>query len=356
MATAKTQQQTTTKPATAPKLRSVDEITGYLVKAQTAFKTVVAAEAAPLIWDTELKFARDIVMNDPSDNLRKCVPETLAAAMEQIAHVGLTLNPIKHHCTIIARWNKNLSLFEASFLPMYRGLVYLGTQAGVHDVDADVVYKADTFAVGRNENGGYVRHEINVGVPRDGIENFFVGAYVLARMPKSGERKVEWVPAEDIYAMRDQSDGYLDAEKKPRLASPWVRWFDEQAKKGALKRASKRWEEAVDDGARWQRFQRAVDLDHRAEGHTIEGSATVVDEPKLSVEQLAQIEAKAQELGHGDVSKYLRKVCGVYGTEVLADLPASKYNEVLERIAASKLEIDKRRAAEAAAKKQGDKK
>lgn len=340
MATTK-QQQTTAK---APPLRSVDEITGYLVKAQTAFKTVVAAEAAPLIWDTELKFARDIVMNDPTDNLRMCAPETLSAAMEQIAHVGLTLNPIKHHCTIIARWNKALSVFEASFLPMYRGLVYLGTQAGVHDVDADVVYKADTFAVGRNENGGYVRHEINVSVPRGGNENFFVGAYVLARMPKSGERKVEWVPAEDIYAMRDQSDGYKDGQNNIRPSSPWVRWFDEQAKKGALKRASKRWEEAIDDGAKWQRFQRAIDLDHRAEGVTIEGTATVVDEPKLSMEQIAEIEARAKELGHGDVSKYLRKICGAYGAEVLGDLPAKRNVEILERIAVSKAEMQKRKA------------
>lgn len=338
----KTNTQTAAKPAVA-KLRTADEITGYLVKAQTAFKTVVANEGAPLVWETELRFARDIVMNDPYDALRKCDPDSLCAAMEHIAHVGLTLNPIKHHCTIIARWNKKLSLFEAHFLPMYRGLVYLGTQAGVHDIDTDVVYKADQFAVGRNENGGYVRHEINVSVPRD-ESNFFVGAYVLARMPKSGERKVEWVPAEDIYKMRQQSDGYLDDQGKERASSPWVRWFGEQAKKSALKRASKRWEEAVDDGTRWQRFQRAVELDHRAEGNTIEGSATEVVEPKLSIEQIAEIESKAKELGHGDVTKYLRKVSSAYGTQVLADVPARFYGEILDRIKASKAEVEKRRA------------
>lgn len=341
--------KTTTKPAAAaaPKLRSVDEITGYLVKAQTVFKTVTGAESLPLVWDTELKFARDIVINDTTETLRKSTPESLQSALEQIAHVGLTLNPIKHHCTIIARWNKAISLFEAHFLPMYRGLVYLATQTGVHDIDADVVYKADTFKVGRDKNGGYVEHEVAVAVPRTEDGNFFVGAYVLARMPKSGERKVEWVPAEDIFRMRDQSESYFDGEGKVRLSSPWVRWFDEMAKKSAVKRASKRWEESVDRNSQWQRFQRAVDLDNRAEGgNIIEGTATVVEEPKLSVEQLAVIESKAKELGHGDVSKYLRKVCGAYGTEVLADVPAAKYNEILERIAASKSERDKRAAAD----------
>lgn len=344
MATAKT---TTKTAAAAPKLRSYDEMTGYLVKAQTAFKTVATEMGVPLIWDKELKFARDIIINDPSDNLRQCVPETLTAAMEQIAHVGLTLNPLKHHGTIIARWNRKMSLFEAHFLPMYRGLVYLGTQAGVHDVDSEVVYKSDTFTIGRNEHGGYVRHEINPSVPRGADSNFFVGAYVMARMPKSGERKVEWVPAEDIFAMRDQSDGYKDDKGNIRPKSPWVVWFDEQAKKSALKRASKRWEEAIDDSVRWQRFQKAVDLDHQAEGgHTIEGTATVVDEVKLTVEQTAEIESKAKELGQGDVNKYLRRVCAAYGAEVLADVPAKFHNEILERIKASKAEIDKRRADE----------
>lgn len=333
---------TATKPKTA-QLRSADEITGYLVKAQTTFKTVVATEQASLVWEKELRFARDIVMNDPTDKLRLCVPDTLAAAMESIAHVGLTLNPIKHHCTIIARWNTKASVFEAHFLPMYRGLVYLGTQAGVHDIDVDVVYKADTFAVGRNETGGYVRHEINFSVPRN-EDNTFTGVYVLARMPKSNERKVEWVPAEDIILMRDQSDGYKDAQGVIRPTSPWVKWFDEQAKKSGLKRASKRWEEAVDDGTRWQRFQRAVDLDHRAEGHTIEGTATEIEVPKLTLQQIAAIESKAKELGQGDVGKYLDKMCRALGAEALGEVPAKMYNEIIERIAVAKAEVDKRRA------------
>lgn len=332
---------TTSKPATV-KLRSADEITGFLVKAQTTFKTVVANEQASLVWEKELRFARDIVMNDPTDNLRNCTPDTLAAAMESIAHVGLTLNPIKHHCTIIGRWNKKAAAFEAHFLPMYRGLVYLGTQAGVYDIDVEVVYKADTFSIGRNETGGYVRHEINFSVPRN-EENTFTGVYVLARMPKSSERKVEWIPAEDILLMRDQSDGYKNDAGEIRPNSPWVKWFDEQAKKSGLKRASKRWEEAVDDGTRWQRFQRAVDLDHRAEGHTIEGTATEVDVPKLTLEQIATIETKAKELGHGDVGKYLGKMCRALGAEVLGEVPATKYNEILERIAVAKTEVDKRR-------------
>lgn len=317
-----------------------------LVQAQTAFKTVTAHDQSSLVWDSELDFARSIVMSDSTQRLRQVVPETLAACMRDLAHVGLTLNPIKHFCTLIPRWNEKEKTLEAHLMFMYRGLVYLATQAGVHDIQCDVVYKADTFDIERRSDGDFFTHKINVTVPRDGGDNFFLGSYAAARMPKSGERKVEWVPAEDIFKMRDCSDSYLDKDKKIRPTSPWVVWFDEQAKKSGLKRAVKRWEETIDDGTRWQRLHQAIDLDHKAEGgRTLEGTATEVEVPKLSVEQITTIEAKAKELGHGDVNKYLRKVCGAYGVDVLANLPEKCYHEVLERIAASKVEVDKRRAS-----------
>lgn len=346
MAKAPPPQNRTQTQQRGPQLWTLDQVTNYLVPAQTSFRTVTAASDTGLVWESELDFARSIVMNDRTDNLRKAVPDTLGDCMRNLAHVGLTLNPIKHFCTIIARWNKDLKLYEAHLVFMYRGLVYLATQAGVHDIQSDVVYKADQFDLERRSDGDFFTHKISTLVERGTEDNPFLGAYAAARMPKSGERKVEWVPRADIFKMRDKSDSYRDNEGKIRPNSPWVVWFDEQAKKSGLKRAVKRWEESIDDPSRWQRLHRAIDLDHQAEGGTtIEGSATEVEIPKLSVEQVTAIEAKAKELGHGDVTKYLRKVCAAYGTEVLADVPAERYNEVLERIAASKAEMDKRRAA-----------
>jgi recombinational DNA repair protein RecT len=229
--------------------------------------------------------------------------------------------------------------------------VYLATQAGVHDIQCDVVYKADEFKLERRSDGDFFSHTINILAARDGETNPFLGTYVAARMPKSGERKVEWVPREDIFRMRDKSDSYTDDKGAIRPNSPWVQWFDEQAKKSGLKRAVKRWEETIDDGSRWQRLHAAIDLDHKAEsGTTIEGAATEVEEQKLSVDQIAAIEAAAKEVGHGDVNKFLRRICAAYGTEVLADLPAKHFREVLERIAVSKAEMQKRRAGKGAAK------
>ena len=327
---------------------NLDQVMHHLVAAHTTFETVVSREQLPLVWDSELAFARDRIMRDSQDKLRLCVPQTLTEALQNLAHLGLTLNPLKQHATLIARWNEALKVLECQSLVMYRGLVYLATQAGVHDIEADVVYKADGFKVGRDRNGGYVEHEIAITVPRGEADNFFMGAYVIAIMPNSAARKVEWVPREDIFAMRDQSDSYLDREGKPRPNSPWVRWFDEQAKKSALKRASKRWEEAIDHGSKWQRFQSAVQMDHDQErgGRTFEGEATPVEIAKLSLEQITQIETAATEVFHNNPEaqqQYLRKVCNAYGVEVLADVPAQRQKEIMERIAVAKMEAEKRR-------------
>jgi recombinational DNA repair protein RecT len=343
MASAKPTQNKTAARPTVTGL-NLEEVMHHLVAAHTTFETVVAREQLPLVWDSELAFARDRIMKDTQDKLRFCEPRTLTESLQNLAHVGLTLNPLKNHATLIARWNDQLKILECQPLIMYRGLVYLATQAGVHSIEADVVYKADPFRVGRDRNGGYVEHEINVSVPRGDGENFFRGAYVIAIMPGSASRKVEWVPAEDIYDMRDQSDSYLDKESKPRASSPWTRWFDEMAKKSALKRASKRWEEAIDHGSKWQRFQAAVQMDHDQErsGRTFEGETTPVQ--TLSIEQIAQIEQAATGIFQkpADQQKYLRKVCNAYGVEVLADVPANKHKEILERIAIAKTEADKR--------------
>lgn len=315
---------------------NLEQVMHHLVAAHTTFKTVVSREQLPLVWDSELAFARDRIMRDSQDKLRLCQPNTLTESLQNLAHVGLTLNPLKQHATLIARWNEAQKILECQSLVMYRGLVYLATQAGVHDIEADVVYKADTFKVGRDRNGGYVDHEIAVTVPREG-DNHFIGAYVIAIMPGSASRKVEWVPAEDIYRMRDQSDSYLDREGKPRATSPWVRWFDEQAKKSAVKRASKRWEEAIDHGSKWQRFQAAVQMDHYQErgGRTFEGESTPV--PTLSIEQITEVERAVASVFHGPESqqKYIGKVCQAYGMKVLAEVPANKYKEIIDRVAAA---------------------
>jgi recombinational DNA repair protein RecT len=349
MATQRTQTQDQKQPGAPLNLLKLQDVREALVPAQTVFKQM--SRDTGLVWDTEMNFAVKTIMGDPFQKLRLCTPASIEQCMRDLSHVGLTLNPIKHHATLVPRWIEKQNVYECSLMIMYRGMVWLATQAGVHDIDVDVVYKADEFKIGRNSKGDIFEHIINTSIPRSG-DNFFRGVYVSACMPSSDARKVEWVPAEDIHKMRDTSDSYLwvNPQSKaiePRPTSPWVRWFDEMAKKGGLKRATKRWEEAVEHTTRWQRLSAAVDLDNKAyrEGTTIEGTAQEILQVPLSMEQVLAVEDVVNKMyaDEGNRVKFIRKICAAYGCEVLADVPQSRFNELLERVQASAAEGAKRR-------------
>lgn len=330
--------QTTTKTAAKPAVNvfTLDSINQALVPLQPEFEKAKAV-GAPIDWGAELGFASDLILKN--DKLRSATQESLLAAMRNVLHVGLTLNPIKHHCVLIPAWNDVAKRYEVQFRPMYRGLIYLGTSAGVHDITVDVVYEADSFELERRSDGDWFIHKINIKMVRGGEGNGFQGAYVSARMPASKEHKVEWVPADDIFAMRAQSDSYKDAQGNIRDNSPWVKWFDEQAKKSAINRASKRWEEAVDNSPAWKRFQTAVNLEYQAEG----GGRTIEAEAMLTLEQIAAIEKAASEIPKVNLPTYIGKMAGAYGATTMTEVPAAKYEEILERV--KKAKADKVAAA-----------
>lgn len=355
MAQARTQPQQkppAVQPGELNKLLEPVEIKRALAGAQTIFKQMTRDTG--LVFESEMDFAVKTVMGDPFAKLRQCTPQSIEQCMRDLSHVGLTLNPLKHHATLVPRWIEKQNVWECTLMVMYRGMVWLATQAGVHDIDVDVVYKADDFKIGRASSGDIFEHIINHTVARGTTDNFFRGVYVSAVMPASQKRKVEWVPADDIYKMRETSDSYLMQDKAtgqlvPRPSSPWVKWFDEMAKKGGLKRATKRWEEAVDHTTKWQRLQAAVELDNKTytRGETIEGTATEVNVPKLSMEQVMQVEDLVNTMfaTEGNRVKFLKKICGAYGCEVLADVPQTRFAELLERVQSSATEAANRKAA-----------
>lgn len=274
----------------------------------------------------EAGFAKEILLRGPSSEyLRKCSPQSIMAAFVNSASLGLTLNPIKKHCTIISRWNNKIKENEAHNLIMFQGLTFLATQAGVRDIVVDVVYSADKFSMKRTHEGDHYEHEINFTTPRGTSGNEFLGVYVAAKMPNSPFPKVEWIPKEDIFKMRDQSESYLGDDGNPRPNSPWVKWFDEMAKKGGIKRAQKRWEELVETNEHWSVFKSAVEQDNTQDRKPdIEGEAYEM----VSVDQATVIKDAIKE---ADMSKP-SMILDAYKVDSIEKLPANKFEEILKRI------------------------
>lgn len=302
-------------------------------------------------WQKESALAKQIVGKDT--RLQQATPESIQNAFMNVAFTGLSLNPVKQHATFLARWNDKIKRYEASLMIMYRGLMWLAGQAGVTDISVDVVYTADKARFWKTDEGDKYEHELAVGVPRDGIANKFVCVYVAATMPGSKKRKLEVIYAEDIYKARDKSDSYLDRETgQPHPKSPWTWAFDEMAKKVGIKRAQKRWEEAVIENDDWKRFQTAVALDNANEGviparaDDIPGTAEHVKgqeqkeqaEQKLSMAQLTEIEKLASQVAPNsdrfptNTAGYMAKIARTYRCNALDEVAATKFNEIKDRI------------------------
>jgi recombinational DNA repair protein RecT len=350
------QQSSTARPIIA----NEKEAQALVKQAQSKFLSVSRRnpEALKPAWAREAAFASQIIMK--SEPLRKAEPTSLVNAVINLASVGLTFNPVKQHATIVPRYNVDIGGYEGHLMVMYRGFIYLATQAGITDVIADVVYDQDEFMpITRTEKGDTYKHVINVKAPRDDETNEFVGVYVAATMP-SGRVKCEWIPREDIFLMRDHSDSYWKWDYQggrrvktnvPDPKSGWVVWFDEFAKKSGIKRAQKRLEEAMQDDTRWHHFRQAIDVDNKAVGLSFDKSkaeeAEIIPATPIDETQFKEIMKRVGELKLRDPDRFVKSICGVYGKESLAEVPASKYEEILERIAHAKTEKEARAAAAA---------
>jgi recombinational DNA repair protein RecT len=347
-------------------------VSQILESARDLFTNIIQQSqvAAVIQWQKEAPFARQIILKD--HRLLTATHESLKNAITNLAAVGLTLNPIKKHATILPRWNDKLKCHEAQLVVMYQGLMWLAGQAGVSDITVDVVYSADKFDSERTDQGDKWSHKVAHGVPRDGTFSRFVLAYVGARMPTSKMMKLELVPCEDIYTMREKSESYLDKDTgKPRPNSPWVVFFDEMAKKAALKRASKRWEEAVIHNDDWKRLQTAVALDNAMEGvipqrvSDIPGTAEHITSgndklpEKLSMQQITELEKLAEQVAPNNdeypnnTGHYLTKIARTYRASKLADVDATKFDEIKGRINEAIEKIKNKKAGDAKAGKQG---
>lgn len=325
------------------------EVLEILEPVRNPFMSVVKKSHFDLVWTRERDFAVQLMTKD--DRFRKVLREDIVIAMKNLAFVGLSLNPVRQHATLIASYDKWAKRFLCRPMIMYRGLTFLATEAGVHGIKSEVVYRDDKFRHGSSsERGGdWYEYELNPLVDR--IEANFVGVFVAARMP-AGDLKVEWMPRKDVFKIRDQSDAYLDEDGHPKPNAPWVKWFDEMAKKADIRRASKHWEEMIGHTEKWDRFLKAVKLDNEAEGiiaprsTDIDGKAEHKEEPPelVSEEQLTTLKTQAPG------ASFQKRICAAYNIPKLEQLPAARFTECLQRIETAKIEQQK---APPPAKKKG---
>jgi len=224
---------------------SAKDVIEYVKQQEPKFKELNKANGNLVDFGRECLFARQQILG--SEYTLKAAmndPNSLQAAILNVASIGISLNPASSHAYLVPRAGK--ICLDIS----YRGLVYLATDAGaIKWAKSELVYANDEFEW-RGPSTVPVHKADPFAEPADRGE--LRGGYVIAKLP-DGETLVETMSAHEINKVRATSSA---------ANGPWKTWFEEMAKKTLIKRAYKSWPQTP---AR-RRLDTAVETLHESEG------------------------------------------------------------------------------------------
>lgn len=162
-------------------------------------------------------------------NLMAADRASLVASAMKAAQDGLLCDGREAALTIFNTKTKDGNwVKKVQYIPMVAGLLKKMRNSGeVSAIDAKVVYKNDRFRTWFDDGGEHVEFEANLDDDRGDFRLVF--AYARLR---DGGFVLEIMTKADIEKVRGAS--------KSGNTGPWVNWFDEMARKSAIRRISKR--------------------------------------------------------------------------------------------------------------------
>lgn len=193
-----------------------------------------------------------IVLNSCTKNpkLLECKPLSILGAVMQSAELGLTPDGLAGEAHIIPfKNNKKGGIYEAQFIPGYKGLIKLAMNSGqVKRFQARVVYDKDIFdyELGINE---YLKHK-PTGETEKPIHFYAILEFL------NGGVIFDVLPTKKIESIRDASPNYKYARDKTKTI--WAQYFPDMGMKTMIRRLAKYAPLSPE-------FQRAVALDEQFE-------------------------------------------------------------------------------------------
>jgi phage RecT family recombinase len=162
-----------------------------------------------------------------SVDLQSCTPISIYLALLACAVTGLEPGPLKGEAYLIPRKVRLPAgdRMEATFMIGWRGIVRQARRAGIDPV-SNVVRERDVFDIDLGTQN-FVKHKPNLIGPSGAI----IGAVAWATLP-GGTKEIEWLDLERIEKIR-RSGGGGDSEA-------WTKWFDQMARKSALRSIGKK--------------------------------------------------------------------------------------------------------------------
>lgn len=253
-----------------------------------------------------MRIAVTTINNNPS--LLKCTRVSLLRSLVQSAQLGLEPDGILGRAYLIPYGS------EVQFQVGYKGLIELAKRSGrVKDIYARIAYKKDTFKV-RFGTDEYIEHEPYL----DGDPGPIRAVYAVAIF-EDGTSTSEVLTLAEVNKVRDSS--------KASKNGPWVTWYDEMAKKTAIKRLGKRLPLSPE-------FNRAAEIDERNDMQFEERDITPA-EPLASVKAGVQdaLSKKAATLAPAAVTVEAEPVQEPEGSEVVDATPAPADETTAQKLA-----------------------
>lgn len=159
--------------------------------------------------------------------LLECSRFSLVNAFLQSTELGLPIGNTTGMAYLVPFKNNKTGKYEATFMPSYRGLAELARRTGfVTKIYAKIVYENDDFEY---EEGSFpkIRHIPKITGERGSI----IAVYAIAAIKGDDLPQIEVLTKADVDKVRRSS--------RASNSGPWSDWYEEMAKKTAIKRICK---------------------------------------------------------------------------------------------------------------------
>lgn len=158
-------------------------------------------------------------------DLAKCSQTSILRALIDAAELGIKPGGLMGRGYLVPRKNRKNGELECHFDPGYRGLVDIARRSGqVRRLEAHVVHEKDVFELEYGDEPRLLHKPTLIGDPGQ-----VIAAYAVAQFA-DGSKQVEVLTRREIDKVKASSASQN---------GPWSNWYDEMAKKTAVRRICK---------------------------------------------------------------------------------------------------------------------
>lgn len=239
----------------------------------------------------------------------QCTRESILRCMMEAAVLGIRPGGILGRGWLIPRWNSRLKPkggYELSFDPGWRGLADIARRSKVvQRIEARVVHERDLFEVIEGSEPR-LEHRPYAGSEEPGAVR---AAYAVAFFHQGERAMVHPGPQHEVLWKRDLDKIMLKSEskqrddkgrvlldpktKQPIPIGPWAEWYDEMARKSAVRRLCKHLPAN-------EELEYALEVATRAEQEEDDGPGFVVEAGAPRAKTLAERIRASQPQGEGE--------------------------------------------------------